>query len=135
MRSYASQSFNHSSRASYQTAMDLSTKIAGLAKRLPATALGSEFEYLVRSIGEAKSKAEEDDLVMRMIEITKYRIKEGFSSKGQNQRALKDFLVYLVYIDMLGHDTSWACASVIQLCGNKSLQVKKACFEMDIGCV
>jgi hypothetical protein len=26
---------------------------------------------------------------------------------------------------MLGHDTSWAHAAVIQLCGNKSLVVKK----------
>lgn len=105
--------------------MEISSKLAGLAKRLPAATLGGEFEFLVRSIGEAKSKAEEDELVMRMTYITKRRIREGFSSKAQNPRALKDFLVYLMYIDMLGHDTSWACPSVIQLCGNKNLHVKK----------
>ena len=36
-----------------------------------------------------------------------------------------ELLVYLIYVDMLGHDTSWAHAAVIQLCGNKSLVVKK----------
>jgi AP-4 complex subunit epsilon-1 len=105
--------------------MDISTKIAGLAKRLPAATFSGDFEFLVRSIGEAKSKAEEDDLVKRMIEICKSKIKAGFSSKAQNARAMKDFLVYLLYINMLGHDTSWALPTVIQLCGNKNLQVKK----------
>ena len=75
--------------------MDFSAKLVGFAKRLPAT-LGGDFEFLVRSIGEAKSKAEEDDLVMRMIEISKSRISEGFSSKAQNSRMLRDFLVYLM---------------------------------------
>lgn len=105
--------------------MDLSAKIAGIAKRLPAGALSGDFEFLVRSIGEAKSKAEEDDLIRKMVEISKNKIKAGFSSKAQNPRAMKDFLVYLMYINMLGHDTSWSLPTVIQLCGNKSLQVKK----------
>jgi len=114
--------------------MDISSKIAGIAKRLPAGALSSDFEFLVRSVGEAKSKAEEDDLVRQMMDISKKMIKSGgFSSRAENPRALKDFLVYLVYINMLGHDTSWALATVIQLCGNKNLQVKKvrgdACLE------
>lgn len=111
--------------------MDISSKIAGIAKRLPANVvLSSDFEFLVRSIGEAKSKAEEDDLVRQMTDISKRIIREGrgFSSRAENPRALKDFLVYLVYINMLGHDTSWAQATVIQLCGNKNLQVKKTAY-------
>ena len=112
--------------------MDISSKIAGIAKRLPAThaVLSSDFEFLVRSIGEAKSKAEEDDLVRQMTDISKRTIREGrgFSSRAENPRSLKDFLVYLVYINMLGHDTSWALATVIQLCGNKNLQVKKTAY-------
>lgn len=108
--------------------MDISSKIAGIAKRLPAGAFSGEFEYLVRSVGEAKSKAEEDELVRRMVDISKSKIKAGFSSKAQNSRVMKDFLVYLMYINMLGHDTSWSLATVIQLCGNKNLQVKKVCI-------
>lgn len=34
-------------------------------------------------------------------------------------------LVYLMYIEMLGHETSWAQAAVIQLCSEKNLVVKK----------
>lgn len=33
--------------------------------------------------------------------------------------------VYLIYIEMLGHDTSWAQATAIQLCSDKNLAVKK----------
>lgn len=105
--------------------MELSTKLAGLAKRLPAAAIGGEFELLVRSIGEAKSKSEEDAIVQRMIDLSKRQIKEGLPRKGDNTKALKDLLVYLVYINMLGHDTGWAAAAVIQLCSSKSLVVKK----------
>ena len=104
-------------------AMEFSSKLAGLAKRLPAG--GGELEALVRGIGEAKSKPEEDAMVQRMIEITKQQIREGLPRKGENTKPLKDLLVYLVYIDMLGHETSWASAAVIQLCSHKSLAVKK----------
>ena len=108
--------------------MDISSKIAGIAKRLPSAAFSGEFEYLIRSVWEAKSKAEEDELVRLMIEISKSKIKTGFSSKAQNPRAMKDFLVYLMYISMLGHDTSWSLPTVIKLCGNKTLHVKKVCW-------
>lgn len=65
-----------------------------------------------------------------MTDISKRIIREGrgFSSRAEHPRALKDFLVYLVYINMLGHDTSWAQATVIQMCGNKNLQVKKTAY-------
>jgi len=65
-----------------------------------------------------------------MTDISKRIIKEGrgLSSRSENPRSLKDFLVYLVYINMLGHDTSWAVATVIQLCGNKNLQVKRTAY-------
>ncbi len=33
--------------------------------------------------------------------------------------------MYLIYIEMLGHDTSWAQATAIQLCSDKNLAVKK----------
>ena len=105
--------------------MEISSKLAGLAKR-HASALTGELEVLVRSIGEAKSKNEEDAIVQRMVTISKQQIKEGLSRKGDNTKALKDLLVYLIYINMLGHDSSWADAAVIQLCSHKSLVVKKA---------
>jgi AP-4 complex subunit epsilon-1 len=106
--------------------MEISSRLAGLAKRnLPN---GSEFESLIRGIGESKSKSEEDAIVDRIVEISKRSVKEGVSRKDANVRALKELLVFLVYVDMLGHDTSWARATVIQLCSHKSLVVKKAAY-------
>lgn len=102
--------------------MDFQAKLAGLAKRLPVT---GELEVLVRGIGEAKSKQEEDAIVQRMIEICKQQIRDGLPRKGENTKPLKDILVYLIYINMLGHETNWASAAVIQLCSHKSLAVKK----------
>ena len=105
--------------------MEISSKLAGLAKRHTNNLVNGELESLIRAIGEAKSKAEEDGIVQRMINMSKQQIKEGLPRKGDNTKALKDLLVYLIYIDMLGHDTSWAAAAVIQLCSHKSLIVKK----------
>ncbi|KAL4540030.1 hypothetical protein Ndes2437B_g01634 [Nannochloris sp. 'desiccata'] len=108
--------------------MEISSKLAGLAKRHTNNLVAGELESLIRAIGEAKSKAEEDGIVLRMISMSKQQIKDGLPRKGDNTKALKDLLVYLIYIDMLGHDTSWAAAAVIQLCSHKSLIVKKAAY-------
>lgn len=97
----------------------LSSTLSTLAKRsLPVT---SEFNELVRGIGESKSKGEEDAIVQRMVELCRSKIKSG----RRDLRASKDFLIYLIYIDMLGHDTRWGHATVIQLCSEKHLVVKK----------
>jgi len=98
-------------------------RLATLAKRIPAVT--GELEVLVRGIGESKSKSEEDAIVQRMIEISKQQIQDGIPRKSENTKPLKDLLVYLVYINMLGHETSWASAAVIQLCSHRSLSVKK----------
>jgi hypothetical protein len=98
--------------------MDFS-KIASLAKRsLPVS---REFDDIIRAIGECKSKGEEDLIVARVVEISKQKLKEP----RRDVRALKELLVYLMYVEMLGHETSWAQAAVIQLCSEKNLALKK----------
>jgi AP-4 complex subunit epsilon-1 len=116
---------DHKSNLTNSVIMEITSKLAGLAKRHTNTLVNGELESLIRAIGEAKSKHEEDQIVTRMISMSKQQIKEGLPRKGDNTKALKDLLVYLIYIDMLGHDTSWAAAAVIQLCSHKSLIVKK----------
>lgn len=111
--------------------MELSNKIAAmgsnLAKRSSIALISPDFEILVKGIGEAKSKSEEDVLVHRMIEKCKQQIREGISTAATQggARELKDLIVYLIYVDMLGHDVSWAAASIIQLCSHKNPAVKK----------
>lgn len=76
---------------------------------------------LIRAIGESKSKSEEDAIVAKLVELSKAKIREG----RREARSQKELLVYLIYIEMLGHDTGWAQAAAIQLCSDKNLAVKK----------
>ena len=97
----------------------MSSTLSSLAKRsIPIT---SGFNDLVRGIGEAKSKDEEDGIVAKMVDLCRGALAGG----RRDPRTSKELLLYLVYIDMLGHDTRWAHAWVIQLCSDKSLIVKK----------
>ena len=57
----------------------------------------------------------------KLVELSRAKIKEG----RREPRSQKELLVYLIYIEMLGHDTSWAQATAIQLCSDKNLAVKK----------
>lgn len=101
------------------TMSGLSSTLSSLAKRsIPITTV---FNDLVRGIGESKSKDEEDSIVAKMVELCRTAVRSG----RRDPRSSKEFLLYLIYIDMLGHDTRWAHASVIQLCSDKSLVVKK----------
>ena len=57
----------------------------------------------------------------KLVELSRAKIKEG----RREARTQKELLVYLMYIEMLGHDTAWAQATAIQLCSDKNLVVKK----------
>jgi hypothetical protein len=59
--------------------------------------------------------------VGKLVELSRQKIKEG----RRDARSQKELLVYLIYIEMLGHDTGWAQATAIQLCSDKNLAVKK----------
>lgn len=60
----------------------------------------------------------------KLVELSKQKIREG----RREPRTQKELLVYLIYIEMLGHDTAWAQATAIQLCSDKNLAVKKVGF-------
>ncbi|KAL4452296.1 hypothetical protein ABPG75_007958 [Micractinium tetrahymenae] len=102
--------------------MEVASKLATLAKRtLPVSGV---FDELIRAIGESKSKSEEDAIVAKLVELSKAKIREG----RREPRTQKELLVYLIYIEMLGHDTGWAQAAAIQLCSDKNLAVKKLAY-------
>ncbi|EFN54810.1 hypothetical protein CHLNCDRAFT_35777 [Chlorella variabilis] len=102
--------------------MDLANKVAAMAKRtLPVSGV---FDELIRAVGESKSKSEEDAIVGKLVELSKAKIREG----RREPRGQKELLVYLIYIEMLGHDTAWAQATAIQLCSDKNLAVKKLAY-------
>lgn len=95
--------------------------LSNIAKKPPSWS--KEFDTLVRAIGECKSKAEEDAIIMREIEILKPRLKDPKLDK----RSMKELLVRLIYVEMLGHDASWAHVKALQSCSDANLLTKKVC--------
>lgn len=79
------------------------------------------FLDLVKSIGEARSKAEEDRIVLHEIETLKRRIVEPNIPK----RKMKEFIIRLVYIEMLGHDASFGYIHAVKMTHDDNLMLKR----------
>ena len=95
--------------------------LGGLSKKGGPT-WSREFDLLIRAIGECKSKAEEDAIIAREVEVLKPRLKDAKMDK----RSLKEVLVRLMYVEMLGHDASWGHVKALQACSDTNLLTKKA---------
>ena len=95
--------------------------LGSLAKKSGPT-WSREFDLLIRAIGECKSKAEEDAIIAREVEVLKPRLKDAKMDK----RSLKEVLVRLMYVEMLGHDASWGHVKALQACSATHLLTKKA---------
>ncbi|XP_030480195.1 AP-4 complex subunit epsilon [Cannabis sativa] len=80
-----------------------------------------EFLDLVKSIGEARSKAEEDRIVLHEIETLKRRLTEPDIPK----RKMKEYLIRLVYVEMLGHDASFAYIHAVKMTHDDNLLLKR----------
>ncbi|XAR70754.1 hypothetical protein NMG60_11027730 [Bertholletia excelsa] len=80
-----------------------------------------EFLDLVKSIGEARSKAEEDRIVLREIETLKRRIIEPDIPK----RKMKEYIIRLVYVEMLGHDASFGYIHAVKMTHDDNLLLKR----------
>ncbi|KAK3008025.1 hypothetical protein RJ639_013437, partial [Escallonia herrerae] len=80
-----------------------------------------EFLDLVKSIGEARSKAEEDRIVLTEIETLKRRIAEPDTTR----RKMKEYIIRLLYIEMLGHDASFGYIHAVKMSHCDSLILKR----------
>ncbi|KDP28329.1 hypothetical protein JCGZ_14100 [Jatropha curcas] len=80
-----------------------------------------EFLDLVKSIGEARSKAEEDRIVLGEIETLKRRIVEPDIPK----RKMKEYIIRLVYVEMLGHDASFGYIHAVKMTHDDNLLLKR----------
>ncbi|KAK9067866.1 hypothetical protein SSX86_011977 [Deinandra increscens subsp. villosa] len=80
-----------------------------------------EFLDLVKSIGETRSKSEEDRIVLHEIETLKRRINEPDTPK----RKMKEYIIRLVYIEMLGHDASFGYIHAVKMTHDDSLLLKR----------
>ncbi|XP_054824029.1 AP-4 complex subunit epsilon-like [Prosopis cineraria] len=80
-----------------------------------------EFLDLVKSIGEARSKAEEDRIVLNEIETLKRRIIEPDIPK----RKMKEYIIRLVYVEMLGHDASFGYIHAVKMTHDDNILLKR----------
>lgn len=80
-----------------------------------------EFLDLVKAIGEAKSKAEEDRIMSAELEILKKKISEPDVPK----KKMKEYIIRLVYVEMLGHDASFGYIHAVKMTHDDNLLLKR----------
>lgn len=69
--------------------------------------------------------------VSRELELLKPRLK----APNIDKKALKELLVRLLYVEMLGHDASWGYVKALQACSEANLHVKKVCSLHQMTCI
>ncbi|KAJ7560596.1 hypothetical protein O6H91_04G136800 [Diphasiastrum complanatum] len=80
-----------------------------------------EFLDLVKAIGEAKSKAEEERIIIADIELLRKKIGEP----DVPRRKMKEYIIRLVYVEMLGHDASFGYIHAVKMTHDDSLLLKR----------
>lgn len=80
-----------------------------------------EYDSLIKSIGECKSKSEEDRIILAEIETLKQRLNDPKLDKTRG----REYMVRLIYCEMLGHDVSWAYVKAVQLASEPNILTKK----------
>ncbi|KAG5069555.1 hypothetical protein AAZX31_01G140500 [Glycine max] len=80
-----------------------------------------EFLDLIKSIGEARSKAEEDRIVLREIETLKRLLNDADTPK----RKIKEYIIRLLYVEMLGHDASFGYIHAVKMTHHDALLLKR----------
>ena len=86
--------------------------------------LSRDFFELVKSIGESKSKQEEDRIITR--EVT--TLKKLFAGGKHKPRKKVELLVRLLYVEMLGHDASFGYIHAVQMTAGANLLHKKTAY-------
>ena len=83
--------------------------------------LSKELLDLVKSIGESRSKQEEDKIITNEASLLKVK----FNERNLSEKKMKELLIRAIYVEMLGHDASFAHVYSINLTQSKNLLVKR----------
>ncbi len=100
--------------------------------------LSKEFFELLKAIGESKSKQEEDRIILKEVQALKQKLETPASRKGAklpgasgqnvlatNKKKAKEFLVRMLYVEMLGHDASFGYIKAVELAASSSILHKR----------
>ena len=88
--------------------------------------LSKDLKELIKSIGETKSKQEEDRIILAELALLKPRLSE----KNLSPKQTKEHLIRAMYIEMLGHSAPFAHIHAINLTQNKNLILKRIGYLM-----
>jgi len=83
--------------------------------------LSKEFFELVKSIGESRSKQEEDKIIVNEIAT----LKANLNQPNITAKKMKEYMIRAVYVEMLGHDASFAYIHAVKLTHEKTLIAKR----------
>eukprot|EP00566_Odontella_aurita_P004746 CAMPEP_0113548622 /NCGR_PEP_ID=MMETSP0015_2-20120614/12991_1 /TAXON_ID=2838 /ORGANISM="Odontella" /LENGTH=787 /DNA_ID=CAMNT_0000449263 /DNA_START=125 /DNA_END=2484 /DNA_ORIENTATION=+ /assembly_acc=CAM_ASM_000160 len=114
--------------------------------------LSKEFFELLKAIGESKSKQEEDRIIVREVSTLKRKLESGkgkgpshpgapsgggssSNALGTNKKKAKEFLVRLLYVEMLGHDGSFGYIKAVELAASSSIVLKKTGYLLCSACL
>lgn len=83
--------------------------------------LSKELLDLVKSIGESRSKQEED----KIISLEATGLKQKFLERNLPEKKMKELLIRAIYVEMLGHDASFSHIHAVNLAQSKNILVKR----------
>ena len=83
--------------------------------------LSKELLELVKSIGESRSKQEEDKIITNEAST----LKSKFLERNLPEKKMKELLIRAIYVEMLGHDASFSHIHAVNLTQSKNLLVKR----------
>lgn len=117
------------------------------------THLSREFFELIKAIGESRSKQEEDRIIAREVLTLKNKLNPwkkqgsnlsatsgGGGSSSQNlnfstKKKQKEFLVRLLYVEMLGHDASFGYVKATELAASPNIFQKRVGYLVCGACL
>ena len=100
--------------------------------------LSKEFFELLKSIGESKSKQEEDRIIAKEIQVLKQKLEptpQGVTHPLQSKKKAREFLVRLLYVEMLGHDASFGYIKAVEMAASASLYHKRTGYLVCGACL
>ena len=106
--------------------------------------LSKEFFELLKAIGESKSKQEEDRIITREVARLKQKLETPAAPPGAppganqlltSKKRAKEFLVRLLYVEMLGHDASFGYIKAVEMAASASLYHKRTGYLVCGACL
>lgn len=88
---------------------------------MTASSMSKGFFEFVKSIGEAKSKQEEDVIIESELHI----LKSKMAARNVGDRQMREYLIRMVYVEMLGHDASFGHIHAVKLTRARKLVDKR----------